>query len=121
MRTRYEWTANKSFIRCQFSVTRDGKTDPGMQMIGKDPATGALRVWTFEDAGGVGETEVTRDGKKWVFAARGSTADGKVLTATNIMTPVDADSFLWQSVERTLDGDALPDLPPIKVTRVKGK
>jgi len=119
--TRYEWTANKSFIRCHFSVTRDGETNTGMQMIGKDPSTGALRVWTFEDEGGVGEADVTRDGKKWTFTARGATAEGQVLTATNVMTPLDADSFLWHSVGRALDGEELPDLPPIKVVRVKGK
>ena len=119
--TKYEWTANKSFIRCTFGVTKDGKAHTGTQMIGKDPALGALRVWTFEDDGGIGDTDITRDGKKWVFAARGVTADGRMLTANNFLTPVDADSFLWQSVERVLDGEDLPDLPPVKVTRVKGK
>jgi uncharacterized protein (TIGR02246 family) len=119
--TRYEWTKNKSFIRCQFSVVQDGKAGTGVQMIGKDPSTGALRIWTFEDAGGIGEAEITRDGKKWIYEALGTTVDGQVVTATNILTPVDADSFLWQSVERTLDDEPMPDLPPIKVVRVKGK
>jgi uncharacterized protein (TIGR02246 family) len=117
--TRYEWTANKSFIRCQFSVTTDGKTVGGTQMIGRDPGSNTLHVWTFEDTGGVGDSEVTRDGKKWVFTARGTTADGRVLTATNLLTPVDADSFLWHPVQRALDGDPLPDLVPVRVTRVK--
>ena len=117
--TRYEWTANKSFIRCQFSVTKDGDTSSGTQMIGKDPVTGALHVWTFEDAGGVGESDVSRDGKKWVFTARGSTADGHVLTATNVLTPLDADAFLWHPVQRALDGEPLPDLVPVRVTRVR--
>jgi hypothetical protein len=80
-----------------------------------------LRVWTFEDSGGIGDADITRDGKKWVFLARGATPEGKILSATNLMTPVDANSFLWQSVSRTLDDEALPDLPPIKVTRVKAK
>lgn len=119
--TKYEWTANKSFVRCQFSVTRDGDTTTGMQMIGKDPSTGLLKVWTFEDEGGIGETDVTRDGKKWVHAARGVTSDGRVLTATNILTPLDADSFQWATVGRMHDDEALPDLPPIKVVRVKAK
>jgi uncharacterized protein (TIGR02246 family) len=119
--TKYEWTANKSFIRCQFSVTQDGKAHAGMQMIGKDPSTGMLRSWTFEDEGGIAETDVSRDGKKWVFTSRGTTSDGRVLTATNIMTPIDNDSFLWQSVGRTMDEEELPDLPQVKVTRVKGK
>jgi len=119
--TTYEWTTNKTFIRCQLSITQDGKTVTGMQMIGKMPSTGGLHIWTFEDEGGIGDADITRDGKRWLFAARGSTADGRVITATNIMTPVDADSFLWQTVERTADGEPLPDLVPIAVTRVKGK
>ncbi|QJW98565.1 YybH family protein [Frigoriglobus tundricola] len=119
--TKYEWTANKSFIRCQFTITQEGKANTGTQMIGKDPATGGLRVWTFEDEGGIGDTEITRDGKKWVYTARGVTAEGRVLTATNLLTPLDADAFLWHSVGRALDGEALPDLPPIKVTRVRAQ
>jgi uncharacterized protein (TIGR02246 family) len=119
--TRYEWTKNKTFIRCQFSITKDGETQTGMQMIGKMPSTGGLHIWTFEDAGGIGDADIERDGKKWVHNARGSTADGRVVTATNILTPIDNDSFLWQSVQRTVDEEAQPDQPPIKVNRVKGK
>jgi uncharacterized protein (TIGR02246 family) len=119
--TKYEWTANKTFIRAHFSITQNGHTTSGMQMIGKMPSTGGLHTWTFEDAGGIGDSDITREGKKWMFAARGSTAEGSVITATNIMTPIDADTFTWQSVERTLDGETLPDQPPVKVTRVKGK
>lgn len=118
--TTYEWTANKAFIRCRFTVTKDGAAHTGIQMIGKDPTSGALREWTFEDDGGLGEAEFIRDGKKWLLVTRGATADGRELTATNILTPVDADAFLWQSVERALDGEPLLDLPPMKVVRVKG-
>jgi uncharacterized protein (TIGR02246 family) len=117
--TTYEWTKNKTFIQCQMSITRDGKTITGMQRIGKMPSTGGLHIWTFEDEGGIGDADVTRDGKKWIVVARGSTADGRVITATNLMTPVDNDSFLWHVVERTVDGEVQPDLPPIKVSRVK--
>lgn len=119
--SKYEWTANKSFIRCRFSITKDGETTTGMQMIGRMPSTGGLHAWTFEDEGGIGDADITRDGKKWVHAARGSTADGRVLTATNVLTPLDADSFQWHAVNRTLDDEPLPDLPPIKVVRVKGQ
>ena len=119
--TKYEWTANKSFIRCHFTITQAGQTHTGMQMIGKDPASGALHVWTFEDNGGIGDTDISRDGKKWVYTASGATVDGRVVTATNILTPVDADSFLWHATARTLDGEALPDLPPVKVARVIAK
>ncbi len=119
--TKYEWTTNKTFIRSHLTITQDGRTLTATQRIGKMPSTGGLHIWTFEDAGGIGDADITRDGKKWMFAARGSTADGQVVTATNILTPVDADTFLWQTVERTVDGEMLPDLPPVKVVRVKDK
>ena len=45
--------------------------------------------------------------------------DGSELKATNLLTQVDKDSFTWQSNERTLDGEDLPNIPPVKVTRVK--
>jgi uncharacterized protein (TIGR02246 family) len=121
VRTRYDWTSNKAFIRCEFSIVHEGKTNAGTQMIGKDPTLGTLHVWTFEDSGGIGDTDITRDGKKWIFAATGATGDGRVITATNILTPIDANSFLWHSVERTLDDQELPDLTPIKVIRVKDR
>jgi uncharacterized protein (TIGR02246 family) len=119
--TKYEWTANKSFIRCQFTIRQDGQTHTGMQLIGKDPATGSLHQWTFEDSGGIGGATITRDGKKWVHAAAGVTPDGQELAATVIMTPVDADSFVWQAVERSAGDEPLPDLPPVKVVRAKAK
>ena len=33
----------------------------------------------------------------------------------NIVTPIDANSFTWQSIKRTLDGVSLPDTPPVKI------
>ena len=119
--TTYEWTKNRTFIRCRMSISEGERTVTATQMIGKMPSTGGLHIWTFEDDGGIGDADITRDGKRWKFAARGSTADGRVITATNIMTPADADSFLWQTVERTVDGESVADLPPVKVTRVKNK
>jgi hypothetical protein len=45
--------------------------------------------------------------------------DGGELTARNILTPVDKDTFTFQSIERTLDGEELPNISPVKVKRVK--
>jgi hypothetical protein len=40
--TKYEWTSNRSFIRCHFSITQEGKTTTGMQMIGIGVAVGLI-------------------------------------------------------------------------------
>ena len=46
-------------------------------------------------------------------------ATARKLTATNILTRVDADTVTWQATDRTEDGKALPDIKPIKFKRVK--
>ncbi len=119
--TSYKWIQEKSFLKAQFSIKDKDRTHSGFQIIGKDPSTGYLRSWTFEQDGGLGEARWVRDEKKWVLDAAGITSDGSILTATNILVRIDNDSFTWQSINRTLDGEELPDIAPIRVTRVTKK
>jgi uncharacterized protein (TIGR02246 family) len=121
VQTTYEWMWDKSFIRVQFTIRQKDRTLGGFQMIGKDPASGELRTWTFETDGGFGEATWSRDGKKWFLDSAGRLADGTTMAATNILTPLDRDSFTWQSVKRSIDGEEVDDLAPVKVTRVKQK
>ena len=119
VRTTYKWDAKKNSIRCDITIKGDGRNVAATQILLKDPRTGQLRSWLFDDDGGFGDGTWTRDGKRWVIAASGVQADGGELTATNILMPVDKDTFSWQSTERTLDGETLPNIPPVKVRRVK--
>jgi uncharacterized protein (TIGR02246 family) len=119
--TTYEWMWNKSFIRVEFTIREKDRTLRGFQMIGLDPASKELRTWTFESEGGFGEATWSRDGKKWVLDSAGRLTDGSTMAATIVLTPVDQDSFTWQAVKRSLDGEEVDDLPPVKVTRVKQK
>ncbi len=119
--TTYEWVWDKSFIRVQFIIHQKDRTLRGFQMIGKDEASGQLRSWTFESEGGFGEATWSRDGKKWVLDASGRLPDGSTLTATNILIPLDQDSFTWQTVKRSIGGEDIDELPPVRVTRVKQK
>jgi uncharacterized protein (TIGR02246 family) len=119
--TTYEWMWDKSFIRVQFTIRQKDRTLRGFQMIGKDEVSGELRSWTFESEGGFGEATWSRDGTKWVLDAAGRLSDGSTLAATNILIPLDQDSFTWQAVKRSIGGEEVDDLPPVKVTRVKQK
>jgi uncharacterized protein (TIGR02246 family) len=119
VRTTYAWDANKNSIRCHITIKGKDRNVAGTQVIMKDPRTGQLRSWLFDDDGGFGDGTWARDGKRWVITATGVEADGDELTATNILTPINKDAFTWQSTERTLDGEELPNIPPVKVTRVK--
>jgi uncharacterized protein (TIGR02246 family) len=119
VRTTYEWDEGKHFIRARFTIKDKGRTVAGTQRIGKDPRTGQLRSWLFEQGGGFGEATWSWDAKRWVIEATGVMDDGTEMTATNILTPHGRDAFTWQSTQRTVDGEAAPDVPPVKVTRVK--
>src|SRR4051794_33346327 len=121
VRTTYEWVGNKAFIRSQFTVREKDKSLTGTQMIGPDPNTGDLRTWTFEADGGYGEGAITRDGTKWLFSSSATLADGRAMTATNVLTPIDRDTFIWQPMNLTVDDEPAGNLPPVKVTRVKAK
>jgi len=120
-RTTYEWVGNKAFIRSEFTVREKDKSVTGTQMIGLDPNTDELRTWTFEADGGYGEGTVTRDGKTWVFSSTATLSDGSEMTASNILTQIDHDSFTWHPTDLTIDGEPAGSLPPVKVTRVKTK
>jgi uncharacterized protein (TIGR02246 family) len=119
IRTTYEWDNNKNSIHCRITIKSPGRNISATQILLKDPRNGQLRSWIFEDDGGFGDGAWTKDGKRWVIEASGVQADGGELTARNIMTPVDKDTFVWQSTMRTLDDEELPDIAPVKVTRVK--
>jgi uncharacterized protein (TIGR02246 family) len=119
IRTVYSWAPNKKFLHAQFSIKEKGLALSGHQVIGVDPATGALHTWTFEADGGVGEADWARDGDHWVLDATGTLADGSTLTETNVLRRVNDDTFTWQSIDRTHDDRELSDLAPVKVTRVK--
>jgi uncharacterized protein (TIGR02246 family) len=119
VRITYSWDDKKNSIRCRIMIKGPVKTVNATQVILKDPRTGQLRSWIFDDDGGFGDGAWTRDGKRWVIEASGVEADGGEMTATNILIPVDKDTFTWQSTKRTLDDEELPNIPPVKLTRVK--
>ena len=121
VRTKYEWWGEKRFIRVNITIKQRDHVLTGFQMIGKDGSTGQIRSWAFDTDGNFGEATWTRDGKKWVQDAAGVLADGSVLSATNLLTPIDDDTFTFQSVERSIGGEEAADIPPVRVTRVKSK
>ena len=90
-----------------------------MQMIGADPDTDALFTRTFEVDGGYGEGTCRREGKKWIFETATTLGEGGTLSATNILVQVDKDTFTWQPVHVTINGEPMKDQAPVKVTRVK--
>ena len=120
LRLHVEWMAQKNFIKTTYTVTRDGQsTVTGGQIVGWNPKLGHIVSWHFDAQGGFGEDVWTKDGSNWVMEAIGTLRDGSESRSVNIVTPIDANSFTWQSIKRTLDGVSLPDTSPVKIVRVR--
>jgi uncharacterized protein (TIGR02246 family) len=116
----FSWTKNGNFILCSFRASIKGvPIGEGTQLIGWDPAGKKIRSWTFESSGGFGEGTWARDGERWVIKTNSTLRDGKRIAATNVVTRLDANTVTWQSVDRTMDGKALPDTPAVRMKRVK--
>ena len=91
----------------------------GGQIIGWDPKLGKIVSWHFDAQGGYGKDMWTKDGAKWVIEATGVLRDGSESSSVNIVTPLEPNSFTWQSIKRTLDGVSLPDVLPAKLVKVQ--
>jgi uncharacterized protein (TIGR02246 family) len=120
VRTRYAWEEDKAFLHCRYTLKKDGKVvTSGLQIIGKDPA-GGLRSWHFDRGGRFGESSWSRDGERWVIETNGMLPGGTETHSINYIIPHGKDAFTWQAGKHTAGGSPLSDLPPFKVTRVKG-
>jgi uncharacterized protein (TIGR02246 family) len=113
-----EWTKNKNFLTRSFKISIDGDTNfSGMQIIGWDPAEKTIRSWTFDSNGAFAEATWQQKGGRWFLRNRGTLSDGRTATMINVMKQIDANSFTWQTVERTAGGELLPNIDEIQLVR----
>jgi uncharacterized protein (TIGR02246 family) len=111
-----EWTEGKKYLLCRTKRKRGDETT-ATQILAVHPATGAIQSWTFESDGSLGEALWSRTDQGWTAKVTSVTADGDKVTATTTLTPIDENTFTFQSTERTVDGEKAVDVGPIKVTR----
>lgn len=117
----YEWDKNKNFIIHKFAVNVHNALDlEGQQIIGWDPNTNQIRSWIFDSDGGFGEGKWQIKGDKIIVENSFILPDGGKSSATNIYNKINENTFTWESTDRELDGEFLPNVEPIKVTRKKG-
>jgi uncharacterized protein (TIGR02246 family) len=110
----------KPFIVGTFTKKAKGKVvAAGSLRIGFDGQKGMLRSWHFDDDGGHGEALWVRDGNRWVLDSVGVTGDGAEAASVNILTRLNNREITWQSIDRVIGGQALPDSAPIKLVRVE--
>jgi uncharacterized protein (TIGR02246 family) len=118
----YTWAENRNFIVSSFNTTLNGiPVVGGTQWIGWDAVDKRVRSWSFYSGGGFGEATWSREGNAWSIRTTARTADGKQISATNVLTRVDADHATWQMTKLTVDGQSHADPKPVKLKRVKAE
>jgi hypothetical protein len=90
----------------------------GTMRVAFDPQTGMLRSWHFDEDGGHGQSVWVRDGSRWVLDSVGVLGNGAETASVNLLGRVNNDEITWQSIDRVVGGQALPDTAPVKLTRV---
>ncbi len=115
----FAWDEDKNFLIGKYRLSHEGKiTSKGTQVIGVNP-TGGLRSWMFDSSGTTSDGIWTRDDERWICESVGVLPNGTQVVAVNVLIPLGADSFTWQTIEREIDGAPSDGLPPILVHRVK--
>lgn len=114
-----DWVPGNKFIKRRFSIVAEGKpVSGGVQIIGYDPILGQVVSWTFDSTGGFGHEIWEREDGRWRIQASSTLADGSTALSTNFLTQGNNDSFTWQSVDRSLNDQLLPDTALVRVKRV---
>ncbi|TWU30833.1 SgcJ/EcaC family oxidoreductase [Novipirellula artificiosorum] len=112
------WTRNNNFLVRSFTVQiRDRIDMAGMQLIGWDPAAKQIRSWVFDSDGGFGMGTWTNKGNRWSVQKRGILPDGRRSSAVNIFTQRDENTMTLQSVNRMVDGELLPNIDEVEITK----
>lgn len=114
------WADTHNFIIAKHTTTARGIAVAGAtQWIGWDPAAKNFRSWIFDADGSYADGAWSTEGDKLIVKKTGTLPDGKKSTVTLVIGHVDPDTMTLQMKDRTVDGQALPDTPELKLTRVK--
>ncbi len=95
-------------------VPKQGTTIESLDVTHADRAAGLVRSWLFDSTGARAAGVFSSDGTTFNRTFVGTTADGAGRTAwTQVIVPGGEGRFTLQSIDRTLNGQPLPDNPPL--------
>ncbi len=108
--TTCKWSDDGNFLLREFDVDVEGRIAlKGTQRIGWDGQRKQFRSWVFDDRGGFSEGLLSRDGDRWVTKVTGVRSDGQSVSLTTAITILGKDRLRWETFDRTVGGEAVPD------------
>lgn len=114
----FTWDENKTFLLQKFVVKVKGqKVLHGSERIAWDPVAKHIRSWIFDSEGGFGERLWTYVDGTWFITARGTRADGDIMTSSNQLTRLSQDSMRIASIDRIIGDERMPNQVVIAVRK----
>jgi uncharacterized protein (TIGR02246 family) len=114
------WTLNQAFLSVDYKAKAGDLEMSVMQLIGFDPLSGQIKIWTFDSLGGYSEALVRREGNTWRAEVAGVLPDGQTGTAVNVIRYVDDNTFIFQARDREVGGMPIPN-SELRATRKVAK
>jgi hypothetical protein len=116
----YSWDEHKNFLINEFKIEKDKqKVLEGKQYITWDPEHNKFRSWLFDSEGGFGQADWKQKGDKWIVFFSQTLPNGDSASAINIYKKINNDSYTFKSVGRMIEGEILPSIDEVTVTRKK--
>lgn len=113
-----QWTTNQNYLSRKYHVALDGEVQSsGLEIIGWDAKHEQIRSWLFDSEGGFVQGEWNMHDGKWVVQSLATLADGGSGSSTNVLRPLDEDTYLWRKIDRVVDGQLLPNTDEVTLRR----
>jgi len=111
------WLPNKCFLERKFSVVTPGNlTTSGIQIVGTQ--AGRVTSWNFSSDGSHAVAVWMPTAGGWAIRSSGMLPDGTETHAVNLLSKLDENAYSWQSVQRSVGLEGLPDTGEVILKRV---
>jgi len=100
----------------------EGPAGEALEIIHADRATGVIRSWVYDSTGAQGEGVITVDDgtvEKTMVGTPSDRVPGAVARWTQVVAPTGEGRVTMHSIERSIDGVAMPDGQPLHFRKVR--
>lgn len=116
----FKWSKNNNYLFEHFTVNiLDQEEMEGIQIIAWDPSQDRIRSWVFDSDGGIREGIWIKEGDNLIATMVSILPDGKKASSVDVYTKVNEQHFDFAMNSRDVNGEVLPDIGPVKFTKIK--
>lgn len=114
----YRWSEDRNFLIGTFTTTLGPEVlMSATQWIGWDAPNQQIRSWLFDSKGGFAEGTWSKDGDNWLIKSTNHLSNGSIAEQTHVISNPDPNTIQWESTDRKLDGEPLPNTKAVTVIR----